>query len=248
MTNVSWCPSFSLFLSLTHPATETCPFWQYAEGVVSSIFLVEYVLRLMTITEKTSFGTHGPLYGRLYYAFGTMGAWIDLLATAPFFIERLTGLSLPTLTVLRIFRLFRILKTESYVRAVDAVYRVIYYNAAILYVATLVCLFLTMVTAVLLYLLRPPVDEPQNFTSIAATLYLAVLLLTGQGGPDQDMPWYTKAVVLLTSIFSVAMFAIPSSMCVYREFSLFHHHRCNVTYSSSGLTHSLTHSPPPPSF
>jgi Ion transport protein len=189
-------------------------FWQLAEGIVSSIFLVEYILRLMTITEKTSFGQHGPLYGRLYYAFGTMSAWIDLLATAPFFIERITGISLPTLTILRIFRLFRILKTESYVRAMDAVYRVVYYNAAILYVATLVCIFLTMVTAVLLYLLRPPDDTEHNFTSITATLYLAVLLLTGQGGPAGDFPWYTKSVILLTSIFSVAMFAIPSSMYV----------------------------------
>lgn len=143
-----------------------------------------------------------------------MGAWIDLLATAPFFVERITGVKLPQLTILRIFRLFRILKTESYVRAMDAVYRVIYYNSAILYVATLVVIFLTMVTAVLLYLLRPSVDTDQNFTSITATLYIAVLLLTGQGGPDGDLPWYTKAVVLLTSIFSVAMFAIPSSMYV----------------------------------
>lgn len=179
---------------------------------MSCIFLVEYILRIVTITEKSKFRQYGPILGRLYYAFWTFGAWVDLLATSPFFIEQITGLDLPQLTVLRIFRLFRILKTESYVRAMDAVYRVIYYNSAILYVATLVCIFLTMVTAVLLYLLRPPVDEERNFTSITATLYMSVLLLTGQGGPDGDLPWYTKAVILLTSIFSVAMFAIPSSM------------------------------------
>jgi hypothetical protein len=46
-------------------------------------------------------------------------------------------------------------------------------------------------------------------------MYLATLVLTGQGGPDGDLPWYTKGVVLMTGIFSVAMFAIPASMLTW---------------------------------
>ena len=46
-------------------------------------------------------------------------------------------------------------------------------------------------------------------------MYLATLMLTGQGGPDGDLPWYTKAVVLLTSAFSIGMFAIPVSMLTW---------------------------------
>lgn len=45
-------------------------------------------------------------------------------------------------------------------------------------------------------------------------MYLSTLMLTGQGGPDGDLPWYTKGVVLLTGVFSVAMFAIPVSSYV----------------------------------
>jgi hypothetical protein len=40
-------------------------------------------------------------------------------------------------------------------------------------------------------------------------------MLTGQGPPDGDLPWYTKLVVLTTSVFSVAMFAIPASMLTW---------------------------------
>lgn len=40
-------------------------------------------------------------------------------------------------------------------------------------------------------------------------------MLTGQGGPEGDLPWYTKAVVLLTSAFSIGMFAIPVSMLTW---------------------------------
>jgi hypothetical protein len=40
-------------------------------------------------------------------------------------------------------------------------------------------------------------------------------MLTGQGGPEGDLPWYTKGVVLLTGIFSIGMFAIPASMLTW---------------------------------
>lgn len=46
-------------------------------------------------------------------------------------------------------------------------------------------------------------------------MYLATLMLTGQGGPEGDLPWYTKGVVLLTSAFSIGMFAIPVSMLTW---------------------------------
>ena len=54
-----------------------------------------------------------------------------------------------------------------------------------------------------------------EFESIPSTMYLATLMLTGQGGPEGDLPWYTKAVVLLTSAFSIGMFAIPVSMLTW---------------------------------
>jgi len=185
------------------------------EAAVSCIFLLDYLARLYTITERERYGSKGPIVGRLYYAFCTFGAWIDLLAATPYFVERFTGWELPRLTILRMFRLSRILKTESYMRALDAVYRVIYYNSEILYVAALICMFLTVLTGLLLYVLRPEHDEENDFGSIAATLYLSTMMLTGQGGPGGELPWYTKSVVLLTSVFSVAIFAIPASMLTW---------------------------------
>ena len=172
----------------------------YAEGVVSCIFCLEYVLRLVTITESRIY-SH-PLWGRLAYM-RTWSAVIDFFATVPWFVELLSGWDLPTLTYLRVFRLFRILKTEGYARAMDTVYRVVYYNAAILYVASLLCIYLVLFTAVLLYYFRPPdVEENSQFSNIASTMYLSALILTGQGGPDEEgLPWYTRAIVLITSVF-----------------------------------------------
>ena len=71
----------------------------------------------------------------------------------------------------------------------------------------LICsIFLVLVTAFLMYYLRPrePTEDAADFSSIGATpMYLSTLMLTGQGGPDGDLPWYTKSVVLLTGVFSI---------------------------------------------
>jgi voltage-gated potassium channel len=195
-----------------------------AEGVVSTIFLTEYILRAAVCTEHPTYRHLHPMQARMRYL-RTPAAVLDLVATAPFFVGRVTGVSnLPKLTSLRVVRLVRILRNSAVVRALDTVYRVIYYNAAILQVALLVCSILVLTTACMLYYLRPRsnsssevyLDELDEFHSIPATLYLSTLMLTGQGGPDaNDLPWYTRAVVLLTAVFSVAMFAIPASMLTW---------------------------------
>jgi voltage-gated potassium channel len=185
------------------------------EGVTSTIFLVEYITRLVVVCEARKYYERGPFWGRVSYAL-TSSALIDFLATIPFFMELTTGWDLPTLTYLRAFRLLRILKTSGFSEATRAVYRVVYYNRQILYVALLICVGLVLLTSVLMYYLRPQdPDHSQDFQSLGATMYLSTLMLTGQGGPDGEMPWYTKGVVLLTGIFSIGMFAIPASMLTW---------------------------------
>lgn len=192
-----------------------------SEGMVSSIFLIEYILRLVTCIERPKLREKGPIVGRIQYM-GTGAALIDLFATAPFFLELMVDVDLPKLTYLRVLRLGRLLKTSAIVRALDACYRVVYYNREILSVAMVMGTLLVLITAVLLYYLRPvatrknKLDDLDEFHSIPATLYMSVLMLTGQGGPEpSELPWYTRAVVLLTAVFSIAMFAIPSSMLTW---------------------------------
>lgn len=149
------------------------------EGVTSWIFLTEYVLRFLTVTESHKYGSMGPIKGRLRYLI-TSPALIDAVATAPYFLERFTGWELPQLTYLRAFRLLRILKTESFSEASKSVYRVFKYNSEILYVAMCIGIGMVLFTSVLMYYTRPPHHE--QFESLPATIYLATLMLTGQGG------------------------------------------------------------------
>lgn len=90
------------------------------EGVTSTIFLIEYITRLLVVMEARKYRERGPFWGRVSYAL-TTPALIDFLAMFPFFLEMTTGWDLPTLTYLRAFRLLRILKTSGFAEATRAV-------------------------------------------------------------------------------------------------------------------------------
>jgi voltage-gated potassium channel len=157
-------------------------FFRLIEGITSSIFLVEYIARVSVCIENKKFADYGPILGRLRWMC-TFHAVIDIMATAPFFIYLISGWNLPNFTYLRIFRVLRIMKTEAYSRAFSACYRVIYFNREILSVGILICLFLIVGSSVLLYYCRPQQGDQENglpFQSIPSTLYLSVLILTGQ--------------------------------------------------------------------
>jgi voltage-gated potassium channel len=179
------------------------------------MFLTEYLLRLITVTESNKYGEMGTVWGRLSWMM-TTPALIDLLSTLPYFVEKFTSVNLPTLTYLRSARLLRLNKTARFSEAIQSVCRVFYYNKEILSVSAMIGVGLVLFTAVLMYYLRPRDGEHPEFKSIPRTLYLSTLMLTGQGGPDgPDLPWYTSAVVLLTGVFSIGMFAIPASMLTW---------------------------------
>uniref|UniRef100_A0A0G4I2Q4 Ion transport domain-containing protein n=1 Tax=Chromera velia CCMP2878 TaxID=1169474 RepID=A0A0G4I2Q4_9ALVE len=186
-------------------------FFYSMEAVVSSLFLAEYLCRLWVATESRKY--RHPLWGRLRYALSS-SALIDLCSMT-FFLEIVLGTALPTTTGLRILRLFRILKTESYAMAAASVHRVVKYNSQIFLVALLMCGALLLLTSTVLYYLRPGAANDEDFNSIPDCMYLAILMLTGQGVPEGSLPWFTKIIVSLTAVFSVAMFAIPSSMLTW---------------------------------
>ncbi|KAL7522959.1 hypothetical protein ACHAWX_007765 [Stephanocyclus meneghinianus] len=208
------------YIASTEPKFSGLPLFYYAEGVTSTIFLVEYVSRLMVCTEQRRYAKYGRIRGRLRYLC-TINALLDGIATLPFFIEFVIDIQLPTLTYLRIFRLLRMTRTNSYSKAMNAVVRVFYFNQEIMKVAGLLGAYLVLFTGILMYYLRPRgeevelIEDPNDFDSIASTMVLSLLMLTGQGGPSGHLPWYTQAVVLMTGIFSVAMFAIPASMLTW---------------------------------
>jgi len=207
----------AFFIASTEPGYGKHSIFYYEEAVVSTFFLVEYIIRLVTITESQKYRKLGPIMGRLKYMC-SFHALVDAFATFPFFLEILMGgeKNLPHLTYIRFFRLMRILRTDSLGKAIDSLQRVLYYNREILYVAGVMAVGLIMFTAVLMYYLRPrEIGADEKEWSLTTAIYYSTLMLTGQGGPEGDLPWYTRSVVLLTGLFSIGMFAIPASMLTW---------------------------------
>jgi len=213
-------------------------FFYISEAVTSSIFLVDYIVRLYVITEKTYYRNYSwkqcfddgkdanrnsnttdtscHILGRLRYMV-TIPAIIDAISTFPFFIELMTNSDMPTLTFVRALVLFRILKTERYFHTIEGASRVFYYNREVLFMAFSICCMLVVTTSFLVYYTGPgEILDGADFSSIPNTMYLAILMLTGEWAPTTpELAWYSKLVQAITCLLSVGIFAIPASMITW---------------------------------
>ena len=70
-----------------------------------------------------------------------------------------------------------------------------------------------LVTSSLLYVVADEQTKEDNeFHSIPEAMYLAVLMLTGQGTPDGELSPPMRLVVVFTAFLSVPFFAVPAAM------------------------------------
>ena len=119
----------SVLLSVVSIILETVPWVHrpfqkefYAiELFTVAVFSVEYIGRVYSCCEEPKY--QEPILGRLKYMF-TIGALIDLVAVAPFFV----GLAFHEtfdLRFLRVFRLSRLLKLTRYTGTLNTMYKAI---------------------------------------------------------------------------------------------------------------------------
>lgn len=183
------------------------------ETISSLCFIAEYIARFSVSHERLKY--RGPA-GRLRFLCSSESI-IDLLSFLPWIFEKVAyeGRDVPSTAFVRIFRMLRILKTERFTGAVDAIFRVVSTNATILGIAGVMAVMLVLFTSTLLYYCNRDTDDTGDYASIPATMYLSILMLTGQGEPDGELTVTTKVLCVFTSIFSVAMVAIPASMLTF---------------------------------
>lgn len=211
-----------VFVSVTNFILESEKFFQECctiyfnvfEAVVSVIFLVEYCLKVYTVPERRAHENSDPSESRTTF-FCSGESLVDVLSFAPFFVEIILGVNPAKYEVLKMFRLIRLLKLPIVCESFRLVQRVVYYNYKILVSSFLVCFIMILMCSILLWYTRPPNDKKDNFHSILACMYLAILMLTGQGEPNGVMPWYTRVMICVTALFAIAQFAIPASMLTW---------------------------------
>lgn len=179
------------------------------------IFTIEYALRIWSIAEQKKWRKR-PWIGRLRYVFSIF-ALIDLASIAPFYIDKIIAATSNThtqrlaqfSTVIRILRVFRLLKAEKYNRSFSLIGAAIKESQETLLSLMFLCSVLLIIQATLLYYVQRK-DDPVHFGSIPTTLWISVLMLTGVGGYETvPLNIGGKIIAGFTAFTAVALFAVP---------------------------------------
>jgi hypothetical protein len=116
------------------------------DGLVSSVFLVDYCLRLWIAPGMRRFRLHSPLVARLMWVI----SWDALLlaaATFPFFVDMLDGRStFESFSWLRIFRVFFLFRSSRFSQSISMVVRVCFVNRVVLFSSLTFIFFMILIT------------------------------------------------------------------------------------------------------
>ena len=178
--------------------------FQWIDFVTVAIFIVDYILRIITADLKIKKG----VLSFVLYPFTPL-AILDLVSI------------LPSLTVIhnsfRLLKIFRLLRTFKVLRA----FRVLRYSKNVivisnvfrkqkkilLTVATLAAAYI-MVSALVIYNV-----EPESFATFFDAVYWATISLTTVGyGDIYPITTIGRIVTMVSSLFGIAVIALPSGV------------------------------------
>jgi voltage-gated potassium channel len=173
------------------------------------VFSLEYILRVWVSNLRR--GYHHPLYGRIRYMLTPM-AVIDLCSVVPFFLVIGTHIDVRFITIMRFMRLLRIFKLKRYSHALHTLGNVISEKKEELVIIFISIIVLLVMSASLMYIIEHHA-QPNQFSSIPATMWWAVTTLTTVGYGDMiPITPFGKILSAFISMLGIAMFALPAAL------------------------------------
>jgi len=186
-----------------HQPNRALFFW--LEAVSTSVFAVEYLLRLWVCVEQTRF-SH-PITGRLRYALQPLPL-LDLIVVLTFFAP----VDVRFLRIFRIIRLLRVLHLDIYERSIHQMALAIHRRRHILLASVVLMLIAIFCSAALLYFAEHAA-QPDKFSSIPETLWWSVVTLTTIGYGDViPITPLGKLLAGMSVIFGIGIFALPAAI------------------------------------
>jgi voltage-gated potassium channel len=178
-------------------------FWGF-EVLAVAVFTMEYLLRLWSAPEDPEYR------GRLRFALRPI-VLIDLLAILPFYLIFFPA-DLRFLRALRLFRIFRLGKLGRYSRAMQSLRVGFDSRKEELVLSGFAMLMLIVMASSALYYVEHP-HQPEDFSSIPATMWWGVATLTTVGyGDVTPITGLGKALGSVVAILGIGMFAVPTGI------------------------------------
>jgi voltage-gated potassium channel len=183
-------------------------FFTMAERVIASLFALEYVARVWSITADPRYAR--PVLGRLRFVFTPM-AIIDLVAFFPSLVLR-GLLDLRMLRMLRLLRLTRLLKLARYSRAAALIHRSLVRHREELTLSFVLVMVLMLIASSLIYFIEHEV-QPEHFGTIPRAMWWSVITLTTVGyGDVYPVTVMGRVVAAGIAVMGIGMVALPTGI------------------------------------
>jgi voltage-gated potassium channel len=175
------------------------------EAVSFTIFALEYAVRIWVSIEDPRYADMPPLRARWRFV-RSPSALIDLVAILPFLIARVFAVDLRTLALLRLLRIFKLLR---YSTGITALFEAIYAERHTL-ISCLFVLLVAVITAATLLYITEGANQPGAFGSIPAAMWWAIVTLTtvGYGDVVPQTP-LGRMIGALTMVTGLIVLALP---------------------------------------
>jgi voltage-gated potassium channel len=197
------------------------------EIVSVAIFAAEYLLRLWVSAEEAAVAAQGEALGRLHAATRPMMV-IDFIAIAPAIVQFFIPFF--DLRVLRLVRVFRLLKIARYSPALTTLGKVIVDERHALY-GTVLLLLCAMVFAAAAMHAAEGAIQPGLFGTIPKAMWWAITTLTTVGyGDAVPITPLGRIIAGITMIAGLGLFALPVGIIATGFVSTIHRRDFNVTF------------------
>ena len=184
-------------------------FFRLFDVISVSIYTIEYLLRLWVCTEQPKY--RHPVTGRLKFAI-TPFAFMDLLVLCPYFLPMILPFDLRFLRVVRLLRIFVLLKMEHYSNSLKMLFSVFYEKKEELATTFFVVFLMVIVASSLLYYAENEV-QPQAFSSIPAAMWCTITTLTTIGyGDVHPITPIGKMIGVIMSLVGIGLYGLPTAI------------------------------------
>ncbi|MCQ2471381.1 MAG: ion transporter [Clostridia bacterium] len=182
---------------------ETPLFW-WIDKISVSIFIVDYILRLITADLKLNKNAKSFVI----YPFTPM-AIIDLICILPSLHIIQNGFKiLKIFRLFRTFRVFRVFKTIRYSKSIKLIKGVFIREKKPLLTVGVLAVAYVLISALVIFNV-----EPDSFETFFDAIYWATVSLTTMGyGDIYPVTTVGRIVTMVSSVFGIAIIALPSGI------------------------------------